>query len=125
MNRFNCNECGYVWFYPLHYTNQIDKFKSGSSYWSEMENRINVCPHCGYNPFPESRWWLQPWRPESNNYWRTRRLLISKTVRCPWEEQDHRDPIKNMHDCYSCRFYRRHTTDLTLLGCDYPGDGKL
>lgn len=70
MKRFECPDCGLVWFYPLHYTAQIEKFKSGSSYWSGAEDRVNICPNCGHSPFPEQRWWMQSWRPESNNYWR-------------------------------------------------------
>lgn len=70
MKRFQCPDCGLVWFYPLHYTNQVDKFKENSSYWYGEDDRINTCPNCGHNPFPEFRWWLQSWRPDANNYWR-------------------------------------------------------
>jgi len=70
MIRYQCDECGFVWFYPCDYIARIEQFKSGSAFWNEMEDNVVTCKNCGHSPFPESRWWLQTWRPGSDNYWR-------------------------------------------------------
>lgn len=45
---------------------------------------------------------------------------LSVIVRCPWEKDDHRDPIVNLTHCFNCQFYRAHATNMTYMDCEYP-----